>query len=333
MLDKTNSLASYLRQSCALACLVFANISYADSLINYDQLSFFETPLAYSIADGSLLLEGAVDVAYQSENDGLAEYASQQFEGFLGYETQLANDWEVGASYRVNHDTDRADNTTNELRLFARDQWGLISIGNVSTQLYDQARRRRASGLLGIDRDNFTLPLARDGVFYQWATPTTQLMATFDSDSNIEAGLVYKKPIGTIQYKLSARVNHTENESGDAQNVQQSQGGAIVAQITRGRWTLDSQLMTEQVKLVGGLSEINLTTISAGAHSKFGRLSISLTGINRENELFDTERFYALGLGYDIARGLSINFGSSINNSKLVPERFATYSASLRYQF
>lgn len=313
--------------------LAVINVSVAQTLINYDRLSFFETPQRVEIGTGTLQLQGALDISYRSENDGLAEFDSQQAEAFLRYETQLENDWDVGISYRINYDTNRADSTVDELRIFARDQWGLLTVGNISSLLYDQSRRQLANGLLGVDRDNFTLPLDEYGVFYQWATADTQWMLAVDNDVNIEAGVVFNKPIGRLDYKFSMRANSNENIDGDAQNVTESQGLAIVAQASIGRWTVDSQWMTEQVQLLDGSSELTLNTLSMGLHAKFNLLSLSLTGMQRDNELSDTERSLSLGVRYDIARGLSLNLGANIFSTELINNDFSSYAASIGYQF
>lgn len=313
--------------------LIVINICSAQNFINYDRLSFLETPQSYSLGPGTILFQGAIDLAYREENNGLAKFDSQQLESFLWYGTQLSNDWDVGASYRLNYDTNRAKNTIDEVRIFAQDQWGLISAGNISTQLYDQARRQIATGLLGSDQDNFTLPLESYGVFYQWATPDTQWMVAIDDQTNIELGLVYNKAVGRIDYKFSIRANDSENLDGDAQNVAKTQGLALVGQASLGRWTFDSQYMREQVELIDGISELSLDTVSIGVHAKFNLFSLSLTGIQKDNELSDTERSLSLGLRYDVARGFAINFGANIFNTKVINEDFSSYSASVQYQF
>lgn len=330
MTDSIRLLVTIIISVLSLALL---NTSSAQTLINYDRLSFLETPQSFDLGSGTLELQAAIDIAYRSENNGLAEFDSQQVEAFLFYETQLSNDWDIGASYRINYDTNRADNTIDDLRFFVRDQWGLISIGNVATQLYDEARRQIASGLLGADQDNFTLALTDYGMFYQWATADTQWLLALDDDTNIEAGIVFNKPVGRFDNKFSIRGNSAENSAGDAQNVFKSQGIAFVAQTSIGRWTLDGQWMRERVTLADRFSELDLDTNSLGIHAKFNLVSLSLTGVLRDNELSDTERSLSLGLRYDIARGFALNLGANVFNTNLIDENFSSYSASVRYQF
>ena len=158
-------------------------------------------------------------------------------------------------------------------------------------------------------------------------------MLAVDDETNLEAGVVYNKPVGRFDNKFSIRGNRSENLEGDAQSVFQSQGLAFVAQTSIGRWTVDGQWMREQVTLADRFTKLNLDTSSFGVHAKFDLVSLSVTAVQRDNELSDTERSLSLGLRVDIARGFALNLGANIFNTKLIDDNFSSYSASLRYQF
>jgi hypothetical protein len=301
--------------------------------INYDRLSFFEEPLAYQTALGTFSVNALSDWEYRSEDNDNARYDQLQFVSELGFSTQLKNDWDVGASYLADYSSERREEYIDEFRVFVRDQWGSLVAGHIALLAFNQTRRQKSFGLLGIEDDNFTLPLESYGAYYQWTTPTITLLVAIDEETNVEAGGVFDKPIGRFQYRLSVRLNQTDNEEGNAQGVKESRGAALMAQVERGRWLIDAQVLVENADSLQNDKDFELTTVSAGMHYQFDRLRLSLTGINRENVLENTERRLSLGARYNMARGLTLNLGASISDSELFPENFKTYAASIRYEF
>ncbi|MGI9319050.1 MAG: hypothetical protein ACR2QW_17115 [bacterium] len=296
-------------------------------------MSFFEKPLAYQTEWGTFSIRTLGDWEYRSEDNDNARFDTRQIVSELGFSTQLKNDWNVGAKYIADYSSERRDEYLDEFRVFAQDQWGLAIAGDIATQVFDQTRRQETVGLLGIENDNFTLPLESYGVYYQWSSPSLRLLIGLDEEANFEAGVVIDKPVGRFQYKLSLRVNQTEDEEGNAQGVKESEGIALMGQIKRGRWLIDVQLMAENVTSLQSERDFDLITVSSGLHYQFDRLKLSLSGVSRENVLDNTERTVALGARFDLARGLSINLGASVSDSEILTEDFKTYAASLRYEF
>jgi len=300
--------------------------------INYDRLSFFNAPLAYTGEAGTVSLNALLDVSYQSENDGDATFRDVQGVARLLYQDQLRNDWDIGASIEVDYQEERAEQTIDIFQAFVRDQWGEVVAGNIAREVYDRSRRQQGAGLLDIDNDNFTLTLDEYGGFYQWSTPDTGLMVAFDTEASIESGLTYRKPVGSIDYRATLRVSVSDPDEVSAQGVDSGEGVALVMQARRGRWLADVQYLKERLNLIDGNSSFDLVALSAGLHYAFNRLRLSLTALSRENTLDNTERTIALGARFDVSRGLSVNLGFRQFDSRLFPEDLRSYAISLRYE-
>ena len=301
--------------------------------VNYDRISFFEEPLAIQTDIGTFSINSLVDWEYRSEDNDNANFDTGRFVGQALYSHQLENNWDIGASYLADYSSERRENYEDEFRFFVRDHWGLLSIGEIATQLFDEIGRQPAAGLLSIENDNFILPLETYGVHYVWSAPTLNLLASIDESANVEAGISDQRVIGKYRLGLSLRVNRTDDPQGNAQGVRESNGIAVVGRLERGRWSGDVQFMSEDVESLDRDKEFRLNTVSFGVHYRFDRAHWSLSGIARENVLEDEERILALGLRMDLARGLSFNAGARVSTTKLLDDKFRTYAGSIRYEF
>lgn len=327
-----NRPTTYLYALLALSSLMNIAPSYA-APINSESVTFFEKPIALDIDYGVIELNNSVEIGYQSDNNNTAKYDFNEIATHLAFYSQLENDWDITLEYLGNYANERADSYQDLLRLGVRDQWGEIQVGNVAAIIYERTNRQRAFGLLGADNDEFSLPLNRYGLFYQWSTPASGWMLAIDKDANVEVGTSHYLPKNGVEYTLSARANYVRNDEGDPQGISESTALALVAQVERGRWTADTQFMQEKLAALANSEKFTLNTVSAGLHYRFNQWQWSLTGVTRENELNDKERILSLGLGYDIARGLSLNAGTNMSSSALFPERFRSHALSLKYEF
>jgi len=316
-----------------LSASIFAQSPSNNFSFNAESVTYFTKPLAYEYQGGVIEIDNAIAAGYRSELNGDSTYDQYQLASRLRYLTQLDNDWDVSFSYLGSYDNERFNSYQDIVRVAVKDQWGEVILGNISAVVFERTNRQQATGLFGINDDSFTLPLKRTGLFYQWQTPQLQLMFAVDREANIELGASYYAIIQGNEMTLSARLNNIENTIADAQGVGESQAIALVAQIQRGRWIADAQFQHEKLAFLANQNDFELNSVSAGLHYSFNRWQWSLSGISKDNELDDTERTIALGIRYDIARGLTLNLGKSVNNSKLFPERFHSYGMSLQYEF
>ncbi|MBX2869050.1 MAG: hypothetical protein KTR18_10260 [Acidiferrobacterales bacterium] len=315
-----------------LIAIVALSQSYPSFAQNADQLSFVEKPVAIATENGTFLLNALVDWQYRSENNNLARFDTRRLIGKVSYSQQLENDWDVGASYEGDYMSGSGENYFDEFRVFIKDQWGSVSAGEIATELFDKAGRRRSVGLLGIDNDSFLLPLETWGIHYEWSSPKLSLLASIDESANTELGFLHHRVSGGYRLGWFLRANHTEDPQGNAQGVNASEGVALGSQLERGRWSADAQWMLEEIDTVDSNQTFSLTTFSMGLHYRFNRFGWSFTGISRENVLNNTERFVSLGLRMDVARGLSLNAGIRSESTKLMDEAFRTYALSIRYE-
>lgn len=298
-----------------------------------ESLAFFEEPNAFDLGGGVLAINSLLDLSYESRDNGNSKFDDFAARGLISYQKQLANDWDLSISYLADYQKERGDEFQDLFRIAISDQWGEVILGDISSVVYERTNREVAVGLLGINNDSFTLPLEDEGIFYQYSTPASDWMMALDKEGNTELGVSLYLPINKFEYQLSARINTSESEQSDAQGVQEGEGIALVAQVQRGRWIADLQLMREQLGLIAASDELKLNTVSAGLHYAFNRAKWSFTAINRENELNNDERQLSLGLRYYLARGFTLNLGASVNNSKLFSKRFYSTATSLRYEF
>lgn len=319
----------------SLACL----ISFIGSLpayaggLNSDAITFFEKPFTYEAFDGVFELNTNVAVGYQSQNNGNSKFDTHELVTLYGFYKQLDNGTETSITYFSDYANERNDAYEDLIRISAKDQWGEVIVGDVSSLIFERTNRFNGDNLIpNISNDQFSLPLDNYGVFYQWQTPATQWMIAVDKDANIEVGTRYYKPINGVEYVLSAHANHVENDRGDAQGVNASDSIALTAQAQRGRWIVDTQLLSEKLSLLSGNS-ITLKGFSGGIHYKGNRWQVSMNATERENELDDTERRIGIDAQYDVARGLSLNLGTNVFNTELLPNKLRSHAVSIQYQY
>lgn len=298
-----------------------------------DSLSFFEKPNAYQTKYGILEFNSFADLGYQTRNNGSAKFDTYQVATRASLKTQLKNDWDLTIQYIADYGNERNESYQDLFRIGVADQWGEVQIGDISSLIFERTNRQRAIGLLGADNDQFTLNLEDYGLFYQWQTAASQVMVAVDSDASVELGANFYKPVNGIEYVVAFRANKIDKDDADAQGVGASDAFAVVAQAQRGRWLMDMQYMREQLAFLFNQQSFKLQGVSAGLHYSLDRSQWSLTGLTRENELNNEERVVSLGFRYDLARGLSLNAGASVRNSKLFPEKLKSFATSLRYEF
>lgn len=301
-------------------------------VINPDRLSFFNRPIAWQTERGTFFLNALLDLAARETNNGDARFEELSGVSRFEYAHQLHNDWDVGASYEIDYQSERAEQSEDTIKVFVEDQWGFASLGNVDRELFDRFGRQPAAGLLAFDEDDFALGLEENGGFYQWSSPDTRLALTLDTEGNAQTGIAFSKPVGAIDYLFALRGGIVEPASETAQGVERGTGVALVASARRGRLTIDGQLLQERLELVDGNTELDLTALSVGVHYRFNRAVLSMTARSRENALDNREQGIAIGLRYALSRGLSVNLGARSEDSEAFPEDIRAYAISLRYE-
>ncbi len=309
-----------------------AGITSVIQNVNSDTLSHFIKPIAFETKYGVIEIDTSVELGYRSDNNGTAKFDKNELISQLGFHTQLDNGTDLSAVYQASYANERNDAYEDDLQIGFKDQWGEIQIGDISNLIFQRTHRSSDTDFANVRNDRETLPI-KEGVFYQWRTPATQWMAAIDYDANLQFGARYYKPVKGVEYTLAGRTSLIDNDDGDAQGVGEAQTFAVVGQAQRGRWVIDSQYLRERLALLTSNQKQTLQALSAGIHYKADRWKLSLNGLERENELNDTERRISFDTSYDVSRGMSVNLDSSVFNSKQLPEKFYSHGVSLEYKF
>ncbi len=279
--------------------------------INYDDFSFFEEPLAVAIGpatlNANLLADQAVEYNLKTEEDTYNSFVAGNFK----FETELPNSWQVGVQYfsRLNRLGD--DKYSDNLALFVSDEWGILSLGNVTQSVAENVRRDRGVGNAFLANNNFLGQLDEAGLYYAVKFNSYLFSATADKEGYFETGLNFERPIGINNYILGARFrrgNLSENSKFglDADTY----GGTLIGEYIHGSLLYDAQIGYENI-------DYNLTNTNDGNNHIFGSLgtryqygayNFSLEGgLGRFNNM--NRRSVAFGSRFDMARGLSLNAG------------------------
>jgi len=279
--------------------------------LNYDNLSSLEEPIATQLGEITFSLSGLVDAAILVPDDVSNQAGNDSF--LVGNfqvqaETQLANSWTLGAAYFGSVDTaDSADESyTENIALFISGVWGTLAVGDVTGTARELTRRRRGTGngLLFFADELGTLESL--GVSYITRFGPSRWMVTADEEGNYEMAGTYQRPMGNKDYRFSLRWQNTEFLTSTQSQAIQSQSLTVVAELTYGSTVLDAGFGVEQLAV--SQAEVDRVYLNVGFARKWGAWTSSAEVHVAETDA-QSETSVALGLRYEIARGLSANIG------------------------
>ena len=320
------------------------NPATAQVSLNYDRLSSLEEPLATEIGDVTLLLTGLLDtpLSLGLEDDGATD------EGIIanfqvGAHTQLSNSWRLDLTYfgQYTNDleltTEGHDNYMDNVALSLGGAWGAVLAGNVSGVVREQTRRLRGAGNAYLAFDD-TLGDLEDwsagylGRFGPWIISTV-----VDEEANVDVGAMFQRPLGSRDYRLTARYTEGVYTSSDGSRQFNTRAVSVVGELVYGSALFDVGTGYEHFSADG--PDTRQWYISSGVHLKLGVLTYSLEGHYGQVEGED-KKSIALGFQYDVARGLSANFGlnhedakANIGDVSLINTNDTKAVFSLRYSF
>ena len=312
--------------------------------LNYDRLSSLEEPLATEVWDITLLLSGLVDVPLSL---GLEDNESTD-EGFIGNfqvsaNTQLPNRWRVGLAYfgQFADDpeltADMNDHFRDNVALSIGGSWGTVLGGNLSGVVREQTRRRRGAGNAFLAFDGVFGRLEHWGGGYRGRFGPWVLSSVVDEDANIDLGAMFQRPLGTRDYRFTVRYTEAVYNSADGAGRFDTRAVGVVGELVYGSALFDIGAGYERFSAQGPDAE--QWYISSGVRMKLGVLTWSLEGQYGRIESAD-KKAVAVGVQYDLARGLSANFGLNHENAKadighvsFIDARDTKAIFSLRYSF
>ena len=333
---------------CATGATQSANAQ--EPLLNYDHWSFLEEPLATDVGDVTLTLTGLVEGVWVRGLE-TAEAEDETFASYLRFHagTQLPNRWRVSASYLGRYASDpqatpdagfasRAyDNYHDEVALSIGGTWGTLVAGNVSRSLRDQMRRAPGSGAASLAYDDVFGSLKEWSGGYRVRYGPWVLSALVDEDGDFDLGAVYQRPTGTRDYRLSTR--YTEGVFASADGLAQFDTKAVsgVGEFIYGSALFDIGVGHERLSSAG--LDIDQWFVSSGVRFKVRMVSLSIEGHYGRVE-GEPRKSAALGAQYDLARGLSANFGLNYEKAQvdlggvsLIASNDTKAVVSLRYIF
>lgn len=325
---------------CLALLVLTAAPARAQISLNYDDLSSFEEPLAFEVGEATILVGGLVDVPVRLSIDD-AVFRDSVDIGLVtnidvSAEMQLANRWNIGIAYFGQYDEFRDDYEDN-VAAFVRTSWGSLIGGNVDGLVREATRRRRGAGNAILAFDDFYGRISRWGGGYSGRFGPVTLTGIADDDGNFELGGQFQRPIGNKDYRLATRVANGRYLAADGLTSFDTIGLGAVAEFVYGSSLFDLGVGFENLQ--AGSTDLDRWYLSGGARTKVGVLNLSAEG--HYGELDGTsEASAALGIGYDIARGLSTNLGVNARKAQVardgisvVDEDEATATASVRYSF
>ena len=332
----------------AIAAAVFLTVATGgiaaaqDIPLNYERLSSMEEPLATEIGDVTLTLTGLVDapLTVEFEDDEAAD------SGLVGnFQTgalvQLRNRWRVSLSYFGHYASDEAFSSRPDRRyvdnvaLSVGSAWGTVAGGNVSGVVREQTRRRRGAGNAALEFDDALGGLDEWGSGYTVRLGPWLVGAVVDDNADFQLGAAFRRPIDNTDYRFTLRGGRGVHVPPNSSIEFDSTTIAAVGEVIYGSTSFDAGLGYERLSSRG--PDAVRRFVSTGVRGKTGMLGWSLEAHYGRIE-DDAEVAVALGVQYDIARGLSANFGLNHARAKadagtvrLVDIRDTTGILSLRY--
>ena len=282
---------------------------------NLDQVTPMEEAIATEIGDVTLTLTGALEARYTTGSDD----GEDNGPGLIGNletvaKTQLPNRWRVELSYAGQLVSDEAlspeenEKYTDDAALSVGGVWGTVLLGNVSDTVRDRTRRRRGFGNAVLELDDFLGDPSDRSAGYAGRVGPFVASGVVDDDSNIDVGLAFQRPIGngSRDYRFTFRAGQGAYEAADESLLFTSRGYSVVGEVVYGSTLLDVGLGQEGFSSSG--ASATRWYISSGVRRKIMALGLSLEGHYGQVE-GQEEISAALGVQYDLARGLSANFG------------------------
>lgn len=317
-------------------------VAAQDVSLNYERLSSLEEPLAFEVGLATLVVNGVLDNSLiHDAEDGDASGAGFTGNLQIGALAQLPNRWRVGATWFGQYaasnvfDEESGDDYTDNAALSFGSVWGTAIAGNVSGAVRERTRRLRGAGNAALAFDDFLGGLGDVAAGYAGRFGPWTVAAAIDGDGNLDVGAMSQRPYGTSDYRVTLRAYSGEYAGAGRQF--DTAGASVVGELIHGSTSFDAGGGYERFTSAG--PDATRWYASAGVRRKTGALSLSLEGHYGRVEDSD-EVSAALGVQYDVARGLSANLG--VNHSRaeaaagalrLVDTEETITVLSMRYSF
>lgn len=312
--------------------------------LNYERLSSLEDPLATEIGDMTLVFTGLMDaplsVDMEDDNDTHTDFVSN-FE--FSARVQLPNRWRMVMTYFSQYVTEQSlsagmdEEFTDNFALSVGSSWGTLLVGNLSGVVREQVRRLRSAGNAELAFDDSYGKLEDDGGGYLVRFGPWVFNIVVDQNESFDVGALFQRPIDDRDYRLSIRYTDSTYTTDSFSREFSSKALIGVGELIYGSTLWDIGSGFERLK--AGNIEVDRWYVSAGGRIKKGVFTLSLEGHYGEIESED-EVSAALGVQYDLARGLSANLGFNYADARvhhkgvsLMDTKYKIAILSIRYSF
>ena len=320
MASRSHRCLALLGPGIALAVLAAASRpAMAQELsLNYENLSSMEEPLATEIGDVTFTLTGLLDTSLTHDrDDGGPSDAGLTGNAEVGALTQLSNGWRVRLAYFGQYTSAgtagaaRMRTSVDNGALSVGSAWGTLLGGDVSGIVREQTRRRRAAGNGILAFDDVLGALDDPGAGYLGRFGPWVVSAVADGDSNLDVGAMFQRPSGNRDYRLALRATDGVYRPAGGPESFDARSASAVVEVVYGSTAFDAGVGFE--RLTSPERAPDRWFLSAGVHTKAGVVGLSV-GAHLGRIEGQEEISAALGLQYDVARGLSANLG--LNHAK-----------------
>ena len=302
----------------AIAAASFPGTVYAqDFSLNAERLSSVEEPIATEVGDVTIAITGLVDGRLEVDLSGFDDLADSLDPGLIGNfqidaSTQLANRWNVGVAYFGQVDIIEGDTAyTDNLVGFVGGAWGTAIGGEVETIVREETRRLRGVGNAFLAFDDALGRADGVGGAYVGQFGPARLSSLVDEDGDFDFGFVWQRPIGASGYRYTARYTDADFTAADGLTEIDTRALTGTFEYLYGRSNYNAGLGYE--RLDAGAVEGDRWFATAGWQHQFGNVVASAEAHYGEIE-GQAETSAALGLRYDLSRGLSLDLG--VNHAK-----------------
>ncbi|MEM7569845.1 MAG: hypothetical protein AAF337_08615 [Pseudomonadota bacterium] len=295
--------------------------AYAQNLsINYDRLSSLEEPLAQDVGNVTLTATGLLDAAFNNNlSSGVEDRSDVAFVGNVevAASTQLPNRWNVQLRYFAQYQSDMTnvlvagnmpttDDYIDNVAGIISGAWGSFIGGNTTNLVREDTRRLRGVGNGTLAFDNNLGQMGNWGGGYVGQFGPARLSFVVDVEGDFDVGASWSRPLGTRDWRFTLRYSSGDFAPADGSQSLSSDGVVGVAEFIYGSGLYDFGVGYES--LGNDAIDVERWYMSAGARYKYGAWTASIEGHYGE-AAGDSEVSAALGVQFDVARGLSLNLG------------------------
>jgi len=340
---QTTKCRKFLLAAAGAGIFVSTGVSAQDFSLNSERLNSLEEPIATDIAGVTVevtgVVDGRVDFDLDDEVDGTSEFEPALLGNFeITASTQLANRWNVGVAYFGQYEVgpDGGEYTDN-VAGFIGTSWGTVLAGEVSGVVSEQTRRVRGIGNADLQFDGPLGETDNWGGGYVGQFGPARISGVADDDGNFDLGFVWQRPSGPAGYRFAARYTNAEYTAADGISQFDTQAVSGTFEYLYGQSTYNLGVGYEHFD--GTAGNADRWFASAGWQRQFGDVTASAEVHYGEID-GQSEFSGALGLRYNLSRGLSLNLGLNHSDGNadvgLVPlleQKETKATISLRFGF